>query len=105
MDRNWKIGLSLGAALLAGGGAVIAATGKSPQPSIQRPTDDLTRSKGSSSNRYLSRYDLNGDGKVTRDELMKVANAYFIRAGATGGILTEAQFVNLRLDQVRKRSE
>lgn len=105
MNRNQQIVFLLGTAMLAGGG-VIAATGKSAPAAIQKPAlGDTARSRAASGNRYLSRYDLNGDGKVTRDELMKVAGEHFAQAGASGGTLTKAQFVNQRLDQVRKHSD
>jgi Ca2+-binding EF-hand superfamily protein len=85
-----KAVLAAGACVLAVcSGTVLAQTGRFGEPN-------------SFANRFLADFDLNHDGKVTRDEVNKALAVRFASA-AHGGAMTADQFAEARLPEFRQR--
>ncbi len=97
MQKSTKYALGLGLAALLGG-AAIAAFG-APDTPHQPLAHELGPSK------LFEQFDLNHDGKITQDEINKVLSARFAAASGGGSTLSQLQFANMRLDEVRKHSD
>src|SRR5690348_4921095 len=63
------------------------------QPAAHPPA---TRSHGRAGQRFLSEYDLNHDGKVTRDEFNKAVAQRFAEASGGAKVMSEKQFEGFR---------
>lgn len=89
---------AVGAVLVAilGGAAAVAFA----SPNIPHPlAHELGRGK------LFQQFDLNHDGKVTQDEVNKVLSERFAVASGGSSAISELQFANMRLDDVRKGSD
>jgi Ca2+-binding EF-hand superfamily protein len=91
--RNFKIAILTAACLCAGG-----AMASPPQPG------DTTMG-GRMGAKFFADFDLNHDGKVTKAEMEKVLAQRFAAASGGKPVLTEAQFTQLRMDAMHKRSD
>jgi hypothetical protein len=69
MKNALRYGLLLGAALIVGAGVAVAQMGEPRQP--QLPGEQSQGTRGKFADRFLAEFDLNHDGKVTRDEFNK----------------------------------
>ncbi|HEY4124511.1 MAG TPA: EF-hand domain-containing protein, partial [Rhizomicrobium sp.] len=83
------------AAILGGAAAVAFASPNTPHPLAH----ELGRGK------LFQQFDLNHDGKVTQEEINKVLGDRFAAASGGSTTLTQLQFANMRLDNVRKGSD
>jgi Ca2+-binding EF-hand superfamily protein len=54
---------------------------------------------------FIAQFDLNHDGKVTKAEMEKVLAQRFAAASGGKPMMTEAQFTQIRIDAMHKRSE
>jgi Ca2+-binding EF-hand superfamily protein len=82
-------------AILGGAAAVAFASPNTPRPLAH----ELGRGK------VFQQYDLNHDGKVTQAEINKVLSDRFAAASGGSSALSQLQFANMRLDDVRKGSD
>ncbi|MFL5239873.1 MAG: EF-hand domain-containing protein [Rhizomicrobium sp.] len=97
MKKSVQYGLIAGAVIAAGVGVTGAAMQQSSAPhpaqhpaaSAHRPAP---RNHVRGGQRFLSEYDLNHDGKVTRDEFNKAAAQRFAEATGGGKLMNEQQF-------------
>lgn len=101
MGRGIKAFLAAGACVLAlGGGAVFAQ--RDSAPGLEGRMQTQLYGHGGFADRFFAQFDLNHDGKVTRDELNKVLATRFA-AAAHGGAMTSDQFAQMHLPQFRQR--
>jgi Ca2+-binding EF-hand superfamily protein len=82
-------------AILGGAAAVAFASPNAPAPLAHQ----LGRSK------IFQKFDVDHDGKVTRQEVNKVLSERFAAASGGGSALSELQFANMRLGDVHKGSD
>ena len=82
-------------AILGGAAAAAFASPNTPRPLAH----ELGRGK------VFQQYDLNHDGKVTQAEINKVLGERFAAASGGSSALSQLQFANMRLDDVRKGSD
>ena len=96
MKRYSKYAMGAVLAAILGGAAVAAFA----SPNTPRPlAHELGRGK------LFQQFDLNHDGKVTQEEINKVLSQRFAAASGGSTALTQLQFANMRLDDVRKGSD
>ncbi|HEY4114091.1 MAG TPA: EF-hand domain-containing protein [Rhizomicrobium sp.] len=103
------------AAVAIGGGGVAGAAMQQPQKAA--PHGAPARAQNAESHRrggsrLFAEYDLNHDGKITRDEFNKVVQQHFAQATGGGKAMTEQQFASYRTrslqqhgDQMFKRAD
>jgi Ca2+-binding EF-hand superfamily protein len=107
MKHPLRYGLLFGAALIVGGGVAIAQMSSSndlPGTSSRTSSDFGTSyTKGRLAERFLGEFDINKDGKVTHDELNRTLAAQFMTASGNASTMTEDQFVNGHLKDLRQR--
>jgi len=101
MKNALRYGLLLGAAILVGAGVAVAQMGEPKQP--QLPGEQPDTNRGRFADRFLSEFDLNHDGKVTRDEFNKAVAQQFFAATHGAQTMTEDQFVASRTKDLRQR--
>ena len=89
--------------VLAAAGGVALAQMDGPQPT-DGPMQGFVRGHGRMADRFLGAFDLNHDGKVTRDEMNKANAARFSAAahGATG--MTPEQFAAMHGQQLQQHT-
>jgi len=98
MKTSLRYGLIAGAVIVAGAGFAGAAMRQSSAPHpVQHPSAPNAHSRaphnhGRGGQRFLSEYDLNHDGKVTRDEFNKTTAQRFAVATGGGKLMNEQQF-------------
>jgi Ca2+-binding EF-hand superfamily protein len=101
MGRGIKAFLAAGACVLAlGSGAVFA---QRDAAGLEGRMQSRMYEPGQFANRFFTEFDLNHDGKVTRDEMNKALAARFA-AAAHGGTMTSDQFAQMHLPQFRQRT-
>jgi Ca2+-binding EF-hand superfamily protein len=109
MNRSIYYTFLAGAVVVAGVG--IAAAGKPPS---SHPPGSSAAAKGYQSaghghgrtgQRFLSQYDLNHDGKVTRDEFNKATAKHFSEATGGGKQMSEKQFEGFRTQNLHQHAD
>ncbi|MGD0864872.1 MAG: EF-hand domain-containing protein [Rhizomicrobium sp.] len=107
MKYPLRYALLFGAALVVGGGVAIAQmSGSTDLPGASsRTSSDFGASyaRGRLAERFLAEFDINKDGKVTHDELNRTLAAQFMVASGNAPTMTEDQFVNGHLKDLRQR--
>ncbi|MGD0144366.1 MAG: hypothetical protein ABSC92_14515 [Rhizomicrobium sp.] len=107
MKHPLRYALLFGAALIVGGGVAIAQmSGSNDLPGASsRASSDFGASygRGRLAERFLGEFDINKDGKVTHDELNRTLAAQFMAASGNAPTMTEDQFVNGHLKDLRQR--
>jgi Ca2+-binding EF-hand superfamily protein len=107
MKHPLRYALLFGAALIVGGGVAIAQmSGSNDLPGASsRASSDFGASytRGRLAERFLAEFDINKDGKVTHDELNRTLAAQFMAASGNAPMMTEDQFVNGHLKDLRQR--
>jgi Ca2+-binding EF-hand superfamily protein len=107
MKHPLRYALLFGAALIVGGGVAIAQmSGSNDLPGTSsRTSSDFGASytKGRLAERFLGEFDINKDGKVSHDELNRTLAAQFMTASGNAPTMTEDQFVNGHLKDLRQR--
>lgn len=106
MQNRVRYALIAGAVVIAGVG--VAGAAMQPRASGHQQNAHQApppRGHGRVGHRFLSEYDLNHDGKITRDEFNKATAQRF--AGATGGakLMTEKQFEGLRTHNLHQHAD
>jgi Ca2+-binding EF-hand superfamily protein len=101
MKNGLRYGLLLGAAIIAGGGVALAQMGEPRQP--QLPGEPPETNRGRFADRFLGEFDLNHDGKVTRDEFNKAVAKDFADASHGQPTMSEDQFIASRTKDLRQR--
>jgi Ca2+-binding EF-hand superfamily protein len=107
MKHPLRYALLFGAALIVGGGVAIAQmSGSNDLPGASsRASSDFGASytRGRLAERFLAEFDINKDGKVTHDELNRTLAAQFMAASGNAPTMTEDQFINGHLKDLRER--
>jgi Ca2+-binding EF-hand superfamily protein len=107
MKHPLRYALLFGAALMVGGGVAIAQmSGSNDLPGASsRASADFGASytRGRLAERFLAEFDINKDGKVTHDELNRTLAAQFMAASGNAATMTEDQFINGHLKDLRQR--
>ena len=101
MKNALRYGLLLGAAIMVGAGVAVAQMGEPRQP--QLPGEQPETNRGRFADRFLAEFDLNHDGKVTRDEFNKAVAQQFFAASHGAQTMTEDQFIASRTKDLRQR--
>jgi Ca2+-binding EF-hand superfamily protein len=101
MKNGLRYGLLLGAAMIVGGGAALAQMGEPRQP--QLPGEPPETNRGRFADRFLGEFDLNHDGKVTRDEFNKAVAKDFSDASHGQPTMSEDQFITSRTKDLHQR--
>lgn len=101
MKNLLRYGLLLGAAIVVGAGVAVAQMGEPRQPLL--PGEQPESSRGRFADRFLAEFDLNHDGKVTRDEFNKAVAQEFFAATHGGQTMSEDQFIASRTKDLRQR--
>ena len=101
MRHSIRYALLLGAALIVGAGVAAAQMGEPRQP--QLPGERPESSRGRFADRFLGEFDLNHDGKVTRDEFNKAVAKDFSDASHGQPTMSEDQFIASRTKDLRQR--
>jgi len=90
MPTRAKLVLLMSAVVATGVATAVAAT-TSPSP---QPYQAHTRHNGRSAAHFLADYDLNHDGKVTKDELNKALSKRFAQASSGGQSISSMQYAD-----------
>src|SRR5580692_8197300 len=101
MKNVFRYGLLLSAALVVGAGAALAQMGEPRQP--QLPGEPPETNRGRFADRFLGEFDLNHDGKVTRDEFNKAVAKDFSDASHGQPTMSEDQFITSRTKDLHQR--
>lgn len=105
MNTSIRYVLMAGAVVIAGlgvaGAAMQPSTAKHPTSASQPPA----RSHGRAGQRFLSEYDLNHDGKVTRDEFNKVTAQRFAEATKGAKLMNPQQFEGWRTKNLHQHAD
>ncbi len=107
MQNRIRYALIAGAVVLAGAGMAGAAMQPAPSnhPQQNAHRAPLPRGHGRAGQRFLSEYDLNHDGKVTRDEFNKATGQRFAEAAGGGKLMTEKQFEGFRTHNLHQHAD
>jgi hypothetical protein len=105
--------LILGAVVVAGGGVAMAMIGRSSAPAVSAPPPGMAyTATASASNRgrsggskFFAQYDLNHDGKVTRDEFNQALAQQFAEAAGSAQTMSEAQYMAFRMKDLRQKTD
>lgn len=103
MNRSIYYTLLAGAVAVAGIG--VAAAGKSPPPAGAKAHQPSGHGHSRAGQRFLAEYDLNHDGKVTRDEFNKASAKRFTQAAGGAKSITEKQFDGLRTRNLHQHAD
>ena len=101
MKTILRYGLLMGAAIVVGAGVALAQMGEPRQP--QLPDEPPNSARGRFADRFLAEFDLNHDGKVTRDEFNKAVSQEFFAASHGQQTMTEDQFIASRTKDLHQR--
>jgi Ca2+-binding EF-hand superfamily protein len=101
MKNALRYGLLLGAAIIVGAGMAAAQMGEPRQP--QLPGEPPETNRGRFADRFLAEFDLNHDGKVTRDEFNKAVSQEFFAASHGQQTMSEDQFIASRTKDLHQR--
>src|ERR1700678_2294436 len=101
MKNVFRTGLLLGAAMVVGTGVALAQMGEPRQP--QLPGEPPETNRGRFADRFLGEFDLNHDGKATRDEFNKAVAKDFYDATHGGQTMSEDQFIAARTKDLHQR--
>lgn len=100
MRKFTKFALVFSACIVAAAGFAVARMKAASPPG--GPMEGSTREQTRTEGRFLAAFDLNHDGKVTRDEMSKAGGSRFSAIARGAAAITPAQFASLRLQQSRE---
>lgn len=103
MKPIMRYALLLSAVVIAGGGVAAAELGRTPAaptPARQYSGNSGSFSHGRGAAKFFQ-YDLNHDGKVTRDEMNRALAQQFAQAAGSAQTIGQAQFVAFRMKDLR----
>ena len=102
MNRNTKIALLLGAAVVVGGSTLAFAHMDGPSPPDGPMQGLLHRDR--LADRLLAEFDTNKDGKITKAEFNSVLGSRFVAATHGGKAMSEDQFAAIHLGDLQKHA-
>lgn len=99
-----------GAVVVAGGGVAMAMMDRSSAPAVSNPPAAFaytapSRGHSSSGAKFFAQFDLNHDGKVTRDEFNQALAQQFVQAAGSAQTMTQAQYIVFRMKDMRQKSD
>jgi Ca2+-binding EF-hand superfamily protein len=108
-----RYALISGAVVVAGGGVALATLGRSSAPGVSAPPSALayaatapSMARGrSGGTKFFAQYDLNHDGKVTRDEFNQALAQQFAQAAGTGQAIDQSQYMAFRMKDLRQKTD
>jgi Ca2+-binding EF-hand superfamily protein len=103
MKLSIRYALLAGAVIAAGAGAAMAQMEAPPPPDVTGAGTD--RTQGRMADRIMGEFDLNHDGKVTHDEFNRTIAAHFAQIAGKAGTITQDQFINANLKDLRAKSD
>lgn len=107
MNHPIRYAMLFGAALVVGGGVAVAQMSSSsdlPGASARYSSDiGVAYARGRLAERFLAEFDMNKDGKVTHDELNRTLAQQFMSAAGKSPTMSEDQFVNAHLKDLKPR--
>jgi Ca2+-binding EF-hand superfamily protein len=103
MKLSIRYALLAGAIIAAGVGAAMAQMEAPPPPDVTGAGNE--RTQGRLADRIMDEFDLNHDGKVTHDEFNRTIAAHFAQIAGKAGTITQDQFVNANMKDLRARSD
>jgi Ca2+-binding EF-hand superfamily protein len=92
--------------IAAGAGAALSQVSQAPQIETSAPSDmagHQERPQGRFGDRFMTEFDLNHDGKVTRDEFNKVVAAHFMQASGGKPTMNVERFTNAHMKDFKQR--
>jgi Ca2+-binding EF-hand superfamily protein len=106
MQNRVRYALIAGAVVIAG----VGVAGAAMQPSASGHQQNTHKAPpphghGRAGQRFLSEYDLNHDGKVTRDEFNKATAQRFAEAAGGAKLMTEKQFEGFRTHNLHQHAD
>lgn len=101
MKNVLRHGLLLGMAMIVSSSTALAQMGEPRQP--QLPGEPPETNRGRFADRFLGEFDLNHDGKVTRDEFNKAVAKDFYDASHGAQTMSEDQFIAARTKDLHQR--
>lgn len=111
MKPLFRYSLLAGAVVIAGGGIAIAAFGH-PHPATATAVaanNDYSAPQGThrgrSGGKFFAQYDLDHDGRVTREEFSSAVAQQFSQASGGSEDLTQAQYITWRLKDLRPKTD
>lgn len=105
MKNSLRYALLAGAVLVAGAGVGFSQISSS-QIETPAPTDmagQADRPQGRFGDRFMAEFDLNHDGKVTKDEFNRVVAQHFMQASGGKPTMTVEQFTNAHMGEFKQR--
>jgi Ca2+-binding EF-hand superfamily protein len=106
MQNTLRYALLAGAVVAAGAGVAFSQISQSTQIETPAPTDmagQAERPQGRFSDRFMAEFDLNHDGKVTKDEFNRVVAQHFMQASGGKPAMTVAQFTDAHMKDFKQR--
>jgi Ca2+-binding EF-hand superfamily protein len=108
-----RYALILGAVVVAGGGVAMATINRSSAPVASAPPSGdaysaVAPSAGrgrSGGGKFFAQFDLNHDGKVTRDEFEKALAQEFALAAGASQTMSEPQYTAFRMKDLRQKAD
>jgi Ca2+-binding EF-hand superfamily protein len=105
MKNSVRYALLAGAIIVAGAGVGFSQISSS-QIETPAPTDmagQAERPQGRFADRFMAEFDLNHDGKVTKDEFNRVVTQHFMQASGGKPAMTVEQFTNAHMGELKQR--
>lgn len=106
MKNSLRYALMAGAIVAAGAGVAFSQISQPSQIETPAPTDmagQAERPQGRFADRFMAEFDLNRDGKVTKDEFNRVVAQHFMQASGGKPTMTVEQFTNAHMTDFKRR--
>ncbi len=107
-----RYALISGAVVVAGGGVAAAMIGRSSAPAVSAPPSGLAYAATAPSARgrsgggkFFAQFDLNHDGKVTRDEFNQALAQQFAEAAGSAQAMTQVQYMAFRMKDLHQKAD
>ena len=103
--------LICGAVVVAGGGVATAMIARSSAPAVSTPSPAPVYAASASTRgrngggKFFAEYDLNHDGKVTREEFNQALAQEFAQAAGSASAMTQAQYIAFRMKDLRQKAD
>jgi Ca2+-binding EF-hand superfamily protein len=107
MQNTFRYALLAGAVAVAGAGVAFSQISQSTQIETPAPTDmagQAERPQGRFADRFMAEFDLNHDGKVTKDEFNRVVAQHFMQASGGKPTMSVEQFTNAHMGEFKQRA-
>lgn len=97
-----RYALLLSAVVIAGGGVAAAQMDRAPAPPRAYAGNNFSHGRGAAK---FFQYDVNHDGKVTRDEMNRALAQQFAQAAGSAPAIGQAQFIAFRMKDLRAHTD